>query len=161
MGNILIVYYSRTGFTGRVAKEIATATGAESEALCEPTDRKGFFHYLRSGHEALAGRLTPIRPTVHDPAVFDLVILGTPVWAGRMSSPMRTYMSKHRRAFRRLAFFCTQHASGADKVFRGMAALAGKEPVATLALNDRAIRTGDHKGEIVRFVEQLGTMKSP
>jgi flavodoxin len=157
MAKFLVVYFSRTGYTRRVAEEVAAALGAELEALREPRDRKGFFNYMRSGREALTKRQAPIEPMVQDPAEFELVVLGTPVWAGHVSSPMRTYVAEHGRDFRSVAIFCTQHSSGADKVFRELAALVGKEPIATLAFNDRAITRAGHQDDLLRFVDRLRT----
>jgi flavodoxin len=155
MPGILIVYYSRTGYTRRVAEELAAKTGATMEALAETRSRSGVFNYLRSGREALTGRTAPICPTVQDPSAFDLVVLGSPVWAGHVCSPMRTYLTERRDDLPNVAFFCTQHASGADKALRDMTDLAGREPVVTLALNDRVIRSGAYRADVARFAEQI------
>lgn len=60
---------------------------------------------------------------VHDPQLYDVVVLGTPVWGGTMSSPTRTYIETNKSKFNRVAFFCTQGGSDNPRLFSDMAAL--------------------------------------
>ena len=155
MDHILLTYYSRTGNTERVAEEIATACHATVEKLQETRWRSGFLAYLRSGREAWKKIAAPIQPTKEDPTHFDVVALGTPVWAGHLASPMRTYVEAHARKSRQVAFFCTQGGAGADKVFRDMAALCGTEPVATLVVTEKELKTGAYRDRLALFAKAL------
>jgi flavodoxin len=143
MKKCLIVYFSRTGYTRKVADKLAGRCNAEIESIEDTGSRSGMRGYLRSAYEALRKRHIEIQPVPADPAEYDLVILGTPVWAGHVCSPMRAYISAQRARFPQLAFFCTQGGSGADKVFREMAELCARQPIATVALNDSEIDAGD------------------
>jgi multimeric flavodoxin WrbA len=53
-----------------------------------------------------------IDPASLQPRDYAVVVLGTPVWAGNMSSPVRAYINQHRAEIRNLALFCTQGGSG-------------------------------------------------
>ena len=44
--------------------------------------------------------------------LIDLIILGTPVWAHNMCSPMRSYITAQKERFRAIAVLCTQGGSG-------------------------------------------------
>jgi len=155
MPRVLVIYYSRTGYTRRIAEAVAAKAHATVEAIVEDRSRRGFLNYLRSGREALTGRAVPIRSTAEDPSTYDILIIGTPVWAGHVSSPVRTYLLEHRSEIRRTAFFCTQHSSGADKVFREMASLVGQTPLATLTLNDRTIKADRYGAAVDQYVARL------
>ncbi|MEM7123913.1 MAG: hypothetical protein AAF563_21740 [Pseudomonadota bacterium] len=158
MTSTLIVCYSRTGTTRRVTDAIVAASGAPAEIITEARSRGGFFNYMRSGKEALLKRAAPIQPTHHDPSGFGLIVLGCPVWAGHIPSPMLTYIDTNKRRMREVAFFATQMSSSADKMFRQMAAQIGREPVATLTLLQRDVDSGSHLDAVQRFAAELDTV---
>ena len=155
MGRILIVYYSRTGNTARVAKEVAGMCDATTEAVQDAKSRSGLFGYLRSGREAFKKILAPVQDAKENPADFDTLALGTPVWAGNLASPMRTYISTHRAKFPRVAFFCTEGGAGAERVFRDMAALCETKPIATLVVTEKELKAGTYRDKAPAFAEAL------
>jgi flavodoxin len=156
MGRTLIVYFSRTGYTRGVAEEMAAAFGADLEAVRDARKRSGVLGYLRSAREALRRSLIEIQPTENDPSQYDLVVLGTPVWAGHVSSPMRAYVSANRNGLKRVALFCTMGGSGGTAALTEMAGLCGREPVATLTLTDNEIDKGLHSSKLSAFVSESG-----
>ena len=81
----------------------------------------------------------PINPPKADPSTYDIIIVGTPIWAWNISSPVRSYLAAMKGKLPRVAFFCTM-GSKAGETFKVMEVLAGKAPVATLE-----IMTGDAK----------------
>ena len=155
MANTLIVYFSRSGHTQRIAAEIASQTGADLERITEQRSRKGLLGYLRSAREAYKKQVVPIDPTDNDPADYDLVILGTPVWAGHVSSPVRAYVAAHKQKLGRIALFCTQGGSGGPKVLRELAELIGAVPAATLVINEKALKSGAYADEMAKFVKSI------
>lgn len=154
MSRILIVCYSRTGNTAMVAEALAQACGADIERIEDTRHRGGLWGWLRSGREAWQGRSGAIAPVEKDPGEYDLVILGSPVWAGHVSSPMRGYLEGHVGKFSRIALFVTEGGSGGAKAFTEMAALAGSAPVATLELTEKELKSGMQE-QLARFVEAL------
>lgn len=151
MQRVLVVYFSRTGYTRKIAEEIAAACGADIERIQDLGDRSGIWGYLRSGREALKKRLIDIQPPTKRPSDYDLVVLGTPVWASNICSPVRAYIAAHKENFKQVTFFCTQGGSGAKKVLHDMAELCAQRPVATVALNDDEIKKGSHAEKLNQF----------
>jgi flavodoxin len=156
MNGALIVYYSRTGFTRRIAEEIRARCGGHVEAIEEVRSRLGIFGYLRSAREAIRKATIEIQPGKLRPGDFDLVILGTPVWAGHVSSPMRAYLTAHKGEFKQVALFCTLGGSGASNVLAEMAALCEHQPVATLAVTDADIKRGRYGSALTEFAAAVG-----
>lgn len=138
MKKTLIVYHSRTGHTRRVAEALARRLSADLDEIriVQPLD--GIAGYAMCAIEAIAGLTPALRPMHRDPAAYELVVIGTPVWFWSPSSPVRSWLEaqplKHR-----VAFFCTMGGSGAGRVFATRAELAGREPVATLALTEKEL----------------------
>jgi flavodoxin len=156
----LVIYYSRTGITRDVATRIATACACEIEPIRDTRPRLGWAGYLRSGREAFTRRTPSIAPMATNPADYGLLILGTPVWVGRLSAPMRSYIEANAALFPQVAAFCTMGGSGGDKVLDDIAALCGKPLVARLALADGEIKAGRDGNSIAEFVRATATASS-
>ena len=153
MKKTLIVYHSRTGYTRRVAQALARPLDADIDEIRIVQPLGGAVGYAMCAIEAMAGLTPALRPGSRNPAAYELVIVGTPVWFWSLSSPVRSWLESHRLPHR-VAFFCTIGGSGAPRVFATMAGLAGKAPVATLALLDKEVdEPYDHK--LDAFVQRL------
>lgn len=152
---ILIVYYSRTGVTRSASEQIARLLNADREELQERTDRHGLWGFIKGGRDALLRRASDLHPVEHDPARYDLVIAGTPVWAGTLCPAVRTYLERWASAIRHAAIFCTHGGGGPSRSFMDAERLVGKPPVATLSLRDRAVKRGASGQDIAAFVGTL------
>ena len=156
MAKALVVYYSRTGHTRSVAMELAARCSADvAEIRDSATKRTGAFGYLRCAREALRKQLPPIEPMTANPANYDVVILGTPVWASHMASPVRSYVHAHAAGIRHIALYCTQGGNGGPKVLREIAELCGKDPLATLVLNEREVAKARYAEPLDGFVAAI------
>jgi flavodoxin len=151
MKDILVVYFSRSGYTQRVAEHIARIVRADCEAIRETTSRRGPRGYWRSASEALRGAAIEIEPLSVRPQDYSLVVVGTPVWAGNVSSPVRAFIAAHRAQMQRVALFCTQGGTGASRVLQRMADLCGRPAVATASFNDVDIDSGEYLAPIAAF----------
>jgi hypothetical protein len=110
---------------------------------------------LRSLWEVLLSRQVPIRAGDKDPSAYDLLVLGTPVWAARMSSPMYAYIKRYGHKFARIALFCTEGGANGDKALNQMAELCGKKPAATLIVTDQDFKSGAWRQTVADFVKDL------
>ena len=158
MNKVLLVFYSRTGYTAGIAQDLANAGGWDIEQIHDRHPRLGGWGFVRSLFDVLAKRHPAIQPTAKNPADYALVVLGAPVWMGRLSAPIRTYVMQQRPYFRQIAFFCTYGGRGAQQAARQCAALAGHPLAATLAITDVEIDLGrywDKLGEFQRQIAQL------
>jgi flavodoxin len=143
---ILVVFYSRTGNTRRVGEEIAKNLNADIDEIIDKKKRNGIIGWLGCGRDALFKKLTEIENKKR-PEEYDVAIIGTPVWAGTISSAIRTYLLQNK--FNKTAFFCT---CGGDKgkTFNEMEKLSTK-PQAVLELKYKEIN--ECKGKIKSFCQ--------
>jgi flavodoxin len=148
MRSCLVVCYSRTGMTATLGRDIAKSYGADFELIREPGDRAGTLGVLRSVWDALWQRRPAILPHENDPGEYALVILGTPVWAGHMASPMRSYIERHKGAFHRVALFCTMGGQNGAPALAEMAGLCGKDAIAKIAVSDKEIGQGTYQARL-------------
>jgi flavodoxin len=154
MPRTLIVYHSRTGYTRRMAQQLAGQLGADLDEIRIVQPMHGVLGYVACAIEAMAGLTPALRPMRHKAADYDLVIVGTPVWFWNLSSPVRSWLERFGRRGKRFAFFCTMGGSGASRVFVAMKALTGREPLATLALTDSEV-DAHARAKFDAFVREL------
>ena len=131
---ILVVFYSRTGMVRRVADVIAEELSADLEEIIDTRNRRGPFGLLSAARAAVLRRGALIVAPRHDPADYDLVVIGTPVWAWSVSAPARAYLALQRGRLPEVAFFAVARRLGAGRTLKQMARLSGKEPLGSLAM---------------------------
>lgn len=153
----LVVYFSRTRHTEQLAKEIAKRCGADLEAIREEQSREGFLGYWRSAWDVITHAQAPIRPPLKDPAEYDLVIIGTPVWVQQPAPAVRTYARQYARRFKQVAFFCTEGSTGEHAVFEELGRLCGKQPLATLVVTEKQMPIGLHTEQMQHFAAHIPT----
>ncbi len=107
----LVVYYSRTGNAKFVAETIAAEMGSDIEEIVDLKNRQGKLGWMSAGRDATGGKDTKIAPTTKAPADYDLVIVGTPIWAWRPSAAIRTYMGKTDLSGKKVALFFTMDSN--------------------------------------------------
>jgi flavodoxin len=152
----LIAYYSRSGHTEQVAQEIAVRCKAAVDRIRDDgLDRSGPWGYLCSGWQAFSGATPAIRRATKNPADYDLVVIGTPVWNWSLAAPVRTYALRHARQFKRVAFFCTEGGSGDRRVFDELQCICGRQPLATMVVKERELDPPAHAQPLKRFLAHL------
>ena len=72
----LVVFYSLTGMTRRVAQALAAELGAQVEEIRCPNYRPGFFGFWQAGYASWRSRIPEIGPRAHNPSDYDLVVVG-------------------------------------------------------------------------------------
>jgi flavodoxin len=154
---ILVVYYSRSGHTYRVASEIANRCRADVEAIRESRDRHGLWGYCRSTWDSLVRAEPPILAATKDPSRYDLVIIGSPVWDLGLAAPVRSYVRQHAAQFKQVAFFCTEGGSGDRRAFDELGRICGKVPVATMTVTERLLAAPAHVEPVCGFVARLAS----
>ncbi len=154
MTKTLVVYHSRSGYTRRVAMNVAAHLGADVDEIRIVEPMPGPLGYALCAIEAITGLAPAIRPMLHDPAAYDLVVIGSPVWFWSLSSPVRRWLEKYGRRPRHVAFFCTMGGSGAGRVFATMREFTRGDPVATLAMTDAEVDAA-RRPKLEAFIREL------
>jgi len=155
----LVVYYSRTGNTKRIGDEIAAALKADVEELQDGKSRSGPFGFLMAGREAMKKTPVELQPLAHDPAAYDMVVVGSPIWANGICSPVRTFLAQHRTSLKKVAWFCTSGSvqpGYASNGFDAMTEESGQTPAATLGLGRQEIK-GDHSRKVSAFTASVSS----
>src|SRR5690242_1579550 len=117
---ILVAHYSLSGNTERVAEDLATRLGAERQKIGELRKRRGLLGYLRAVLDSLRETSVELAGLEKDPNDFALTVIGTPIWAGKITPAVRAYLRLNRGRFREVAFFTTSGSTPVEKVVPAM-----------------------------------------
>lgn len=153
--NNLVVYYSRSGVTKAVATHLAEKMNCEIEEIIDLKDRSGPKGYFIAGKDAATKKLTEIKESQKDPAAYDTVIIGTPVWAFTMAPAVRTYIENNKAKFKNVSFFCTEGGSGGQRTFKAMEELCGKMPKSTFEVTEKEVKKDTYKSRAGVFIEKI------
>lgn len=156
----IVLYYSRTGVTDKAAKRIAKDLNADIEEIKDKTKRSGAIGYIRSGRDASLGKRTDLHPLKSIIADYDLVVLGTPIWAWTVSTPIKTFIEDNKKKIKNTAFFCTMGGNNPGKTFAVMTSLVGKEPISTISIRTKDVQTEDISPFIASLTKQSNKKKT-
>lgn len=152
---ILVLYYSRTGMTKKLADELAKKLNADIEEIIDYTDRSGALGYLAAGRDATLRRLTEIKPLEKNPADYDVVLLGTPIWSWNLSTPIRTVAEQYKGRFNKVALFCTMGGSGEVRAQNDLEKIIGKQAIANFSCLTKEVFAGVDENKIDDFINKL------
>ena len=110
----LVLYYSQTGATKAVAEEIQKQTGADIEAIVLEQPYDGDFQQTiaRCQQEQADSILPAIKALTKNPADYDVIFLGYPVWFGTYASPIATLLREQSFEGKKVVTFCTFGSGG-------------------------------------------------
>jgi hypothetical protein len=140
MKRILVAYYSLGGNTERVARDLATRLGADLQQIREYAERRGFPGYLKAALDSLRERSSLLGDLERSAGDYDLVLVGTPIWVGRITPAVRTYLKTIRGQARRVAFFITSGSTDIARVLPTMEGLAGVAATGCVGFTERELR---------------------
>ncbi|MBN1402424.1 MAG: NAD(P)H-dependent oxidoreductase [Anaerolineae bacterium] len=125
----LVIYYSLEGHTRLIAKAIAAEIEAELLELRphKELQSRGLMRYVWGGGQVVMQRRPKLEPFSIDPGAYDLLFIGTPVWASSYAPPLRTFFSRVKLRGKAVALFCTNEGSPGKTLIRMRAALAGND----------------------------------
>ena len=155
MNKNIIIYFSRTGNTKKVAELVADALSCELKEIKPLNSYKGFFGWLKAGYQAVRLKNPVIKPIEVDLNDYEIVIVGTPVWAGNISSPIRTFLTENQNKLKNVAFFNTSGGSDNMHVLIKMSELVQIKPKAMLDLSQKEVKEELMNKKVEEFVEKL------
>ena len=156
-----IIYYSQGGNTAWAAGQLAARLDAELIALHprKAYPDQGLRKFLWGGKSAVMGETPALEPCGFDPQAYDRVVLGTPLWAGRIAPPLRSFIYEQRSALAGMspaAFICCGGGS-TEKAFSQLRKLLGVELAAELSLVDPKDRpSAENEARLEAFCRALG-----
>lgn len=154
---ILVVYFSRNGHTGRMAKEIARRCGGDLEAIREVEVGDGLWQGWQARWRMLVGATPLIMQPQRNPARYDLVIIGSPASRLGVAPAVRSYVDRYGDRFRQVAFFCAEGSGASEQVFATLERLCGRPPAATFSVARKGLPPVAHREGLTDFMNEIGS----
>ncbi|MEA4816078.1 MAG: flavodoxin [Lachnospiraceae bacterium] len=116
----LVVYFSLDGSTKFIAEKIAETINADIVEL--NTSKKyptgGFRKYFCGGMGVLFGEKPKLTNKSINLSQYKTIIIGTPVWAGSYTPPIKSFISQYNIQGKQIALFASHGGGGAEKCFK-------------------------------------------
>lgn len=122
----LVVYYSHSGNTERIARIIAEATGGDILEIKPKIPYPSAYRAVvdQAKKEISEGCHPPIGPLELDLGGYDTIFVGSPNWWSTLAPPIATFLTQNDFAGKVIAPFCTHGGGGKARVGKDMAGLA-------------------------------------
>lgn len=158
---LLIVYYSYTGKTRKIAECIARCLNADLAEMREIRGRSLWGVYVVGLIKALMGRTADIRPIEADTADYDSILVAGPVWAGRPVPMLYDFIREYDLAGKQVygLLTCGDNGKKAPRLLRRELERAGARCRSVITIKtDSAFLHSLRRGEIVFSLAESGKL---
>ena len=149
MKKILIVYYSLTGNTQFIAEALRDSIDAdilELKPIKELNPNSGT-RFMWGGFQSTMKKTPELMDFDINPLEYDLVILGTPVWAWNISPPMRSFISKFDLTGKNVALWMSPAGDGIKAMRRFKEILKNANIVDSITFQEPLKKDSDENKE--------------
>ena len=138
MEKVLVVYYSLTGNTKLIAESIANSINSDVLELkpVKELNAEGGSKYFWGGYQAKMKKKPKLREFDINPLDYDLIILGTPVWAWTYSPPIRSFLSKYDLSGKNVALWTCSAGDGVKAMNRFKESLKDSNIIGEIRLQE-------------------------
>lgn len=153
-----VIYFSLSGNTKEAAEYIGKELNADIFQIeyVKPFPKTFKKQIMLGGMQSSLGLMPKIKGVPEDLSVYDEIILGTPIWAGKAAAPINTLINKYKVNDKIKAVFTFSGGGDNEKCLFALAkALHGVK--AQVALADRSNKlASENKEKLVKFVKEIG-----
>ena len=154
-----VVYYSLQGNIRYVAEKVAAKLGADLIELIpvKAYPDKGMKKFIWGGSAVTFKKKPELKPYSFNTGDYDLIILGTPVWASGFTPPLRTFLEDNDLTGKKIAVIASSAGGDQSKCISTLQAAAKADSlVAELRLvNPKAAPSDEKDKQIDAFTEKI------
>ncbi|MDR0324408.1 MAG: flavodoxin [Treponema sp.] len=147
-----VIFYSLDGNCTFVAEEIKNRLNADMIQLRTKDEKKrGKIGKLFWGCiMVFSGKKPPLKPYSFDSSIYELLIIGAPVWADSPAPPVKTFISETGISGKKIALFVCHGGGKGGSQEKFKALLAGNEIIAEADFHEPVKK---NKDEVKRQIE--------
>ncbi len=153
----LVVYYSQTGVTEKVAIEISRLLNADIIGIDAERPYDGTYEETieRGRKEMEAGVLPELKKIDVDFTKYDVIFLGYPIWFGTYAQPIATLVNDVDFAGKKIVPFCTFGSGGLGASMDDLKEALPKAEICQ-GYGVRSARIDKAPAEVERFLKEYG-----
>ncbi|MBB3398819.1 flavodoxin [Rhizobium sp. BK060] len=125
-GDVLVVYFSRSGNTEIMAQEIAKAARADVVELVSDAYRIGFVGWVNALRDARRNEAT-ISPASMDLSPYQTIYVGSPIWLYSPAPPIWEFISRNDFSGKRVVLFNSMNSKFDQKYIDDFAELVRRK----------------------------------
>lgn len=150
---VLVVYYSLDGNTRFIAQKIAQNGGGDIlELECQKDETRGdFMKFFWGGRQILMKEEPKLKPLHKSPEEYDIIIIGTQVWAWSYTPPLATFFSSIAIKGKKVAVFCCHSGEKGGTLEKMKKKLEGNEILGQIDFRDPLMQDKSEVEEEVRI----------
>jgi flavodoxin len=147
-GNILVVYFSRSGNTRGLADQIHERVGGDVFEIVPvdpyPTDYDAVV--AQAKRELNSGYKPPLKAKIENVGSYDVIFIGYPNWCGTVPRPIVAFLSDHNLSGITIVPFCTHEGGGVGRSAADISKLCPQSTVAEgLAVRGSDVKNAQNK----------------
>ena len=104
MKKYLVIYYTRSGNTKKVASTLTKIIENNIEELIEKKKYKGFIGFISAGFASFKKKTVEIGQLKYNPKDYEEVVFMTPIWASNIPPTIRTYIKRYAEVIKSSSF---------------------------------------------------------
>lgn len=150
-----VIYYSYSGITRGIAEGIRNASGCDVIEVRTKTPYSSFTAYTTGVLRSRKMACDPIVPDEIDVSQYDILIIGTPVWAWKPSPAINAAVKALKGCEGKMAVIfttCSNHPGEALPILSKALEERGVTVMAEISLNAEDTKNPDAGGEILRQI---------
>jgi flavodoxin len=142
----LIIYYSFSGNNEVLALELQKRLDCDVQKIVELRHRKGIDIFF----DLIFKRTPKIGKSNFKLQQYDRSILIAPIWAGKIASPLRSFIEQERENFQKYSFItvCTGPEGQAEKITDELIQLLSQKPQTVMELKINDLLPPDRKDKV-------------
>jgi DNA-binding transcriptional ArsR family regulator/flavodoxin len=159
-----VIFYSYSGITRSVAEGIRNASGCDTIEVRTKTPYTTFTAYTKGVLRSRKMECDAIEPDRIDVSGYDLLIIGTPVWAWKPSPAINAAVRGLNGCKGKMAVIfttCSNQPGEALSILSKELADRGVRVMAEISLNAEDARTPDAGGELLRQIIRADPLRDP
>jgi flavodoxin len=159
-GKMLVAYFSHSGNTREIARQIKEATGADIFEIVPakryPTDYDAVV--AQAKQELKTDYRPKLKTAVSNIASYDVIFVGSPNWCGTIAPPVKTFLSSHDLSGKTVVPFITHGGGGMGSSVQDVKRLA---PGATVLKGRSFLGQGvkDARQDVLTWLREMKLLK--
>ena len=159
--NTLVVFFSFEGNTKLIAETIAKTIDADVLELktSKKYPKEGLGKFFWGGKSVIFGEKPELINDSVDLSQYEMVLIGTPIWAGSCAPPVKSFISQYKLQGNRIALFASHGGGGAQKCFAKLKeSLQDNEFIDEIAFFEPKKNPEESSKEAIRWASELLTI---
>jgi hypothetical protein len=151
MNNVLVIVYSYTGTSRRVAELLCSQQSWRMAEISDARPRSGALGSWRCMLDSFFRRQPAVRYDGPPPSDFDAVVLVSPIWMLQLAGPMRSFVARQRDRLPDVAVLSVMGGQGAPNAAAEIGKLLGRAPILSSSVTMREVDDGSCAGRLQAF----------